>query len=172
MPRYFNRGMAIRPVQRIKHVFDSQFGAALGVNVTRTLVQATDTPVLASPAQVITGAKVNGIYLKVEASTTSGTALANGYMYVWKNPGGNLNQPAANAVGIDDNKKYVIHQEMIMLQKFDADVAANPRVLFNGVIAIPRGYRRFGPNDELNVVVLFPGGNADVCLQCHYKEFR
>ena len=44
--------------------------------------------------------------------------------------------PAANAVGGDDNKRYVIHQEMVMVQKI---TPSNPRTLFKGVIAIPKG---------------------------------
>ena len=90
-------------------------------------------------------------------------------MIVWKNPGTNLAVPAPNTVGSNDNKRFVIHQEMIMTQKSDS---GNPRTLFNGVIAIPRGYRRMGPADKLIATFLSPGVNMDICLQCHYKEFR
>ncbi len=171
MPR-FNRGMALRPVHRIKHVIDSQQGMVLGTQLDVTLVFSVDAPVLANTTEVETGSKVNGIYLKVEITATSGTALANAYLMVYKNPGNNTTAPAANVVGASDNKRFSIHQEMVMLQKFDADVSANPRILFNGVITIPRGYRRFGPGDRLQLLLLTPGSNADVCIQCHYKEFR
>ncbi len=164
--------MSLRPINRIKHVIDLQAGMVLGTTNTVNLISTTDTPELASQAENETGSKVNGIYLKVEISSTSGVALNNAYLLIFKNPGGNLTAPAPNAVGTSDNKKYCIHQEMIMLQKFDADVASNPRILFNGVIAIPRGYRRNGPNDLLQLLTLTPGGNADLCIQCHYKEFR
>ena len=62
-------------------------------------------------------------------------------MLVFKNPGGNLTVPANNTVGSNDNKKYVIHQEMVMLEQ---SISGNPRTLFNGVIRIPRGYQRNG----------------------------
>ncbi len=136
------------------------------------LVTSVDAPVLASPTQVETGAKVNGIYLKLECLHASGTGRPNFYMYVFKNPGGNISGPSPKAVGISDNKRFVIHQEMVM----GSGDAANglPRVAFNGVIAIPKGYRRFGPNDKLDMVLIT--GNAGVtfdwCMQCHYKEFR
>jgi len=168
----FRSRMSLRPVNRIKHVVDDQQGVALGVTGFKNVIIASDTPDLANTVEVQTGATVNAIYLKVEVSTTSGSALANCYLSVGKNPGGNVTLPVPNVVGISDNKRFVIHQEMVMLQKFDADVAANPRTLFNGVIVIPRGYRRFGPNDTLQVSFLAPGSNIDVCLQCHYKEFR
>ncbi len=144
----------------------------LGSTNTVNLISTTDTPDLASQAECETGSRVNGLYLKVEVSSTSGTALNNLYMLIFKNPGGNLTAPAPNAVGVSDNKKYCIHQEMVMLQKFDADVSSNPRILFNGVIAIPKLYRRNGPNDLLQLLTLSPGSNNDLCIQCHYKEFR
>ncbi len=171
MPR-FNRGMGLRPIQRIKHVVDDQGGAALGVVDTTVLINSVDAPTLAATEQCLTGSTVHAIYLKVEVNTTSGTALANCYMAIMKNPGNNLTAPAINAVGASDNKKYIIHQEMVMMQKFDADVSANPRILFNGVVKIPRGYKRNGPGDALLLLILSPGANIDLCIQCHYKEFR
>ncbi len=160
---------ALRPVHRIKHVVDSQFGATLGTPAVTKVIDAVDAPVLGTTRQVETGCTVNGIYLGVEVYATTAGALANAYLMVFKNPGGNLTLPEPNVVGGDDNKKYVIHQEMVMLEK---QVAGNPRTLFKGVIAIPRGYRRFGINDLLQVSIFSPGVNLDVCLQCIYKEFR
>ncbi len=159
----------LRPVIRIKHVVDRQSVTVAGTANNLDVIQATDTPVLANTEQVETGSTVNGLFLKVEIVATSSAVLPNAYMMIFKNPGGNLTFPNANAVGGNDNKKYVIHQEMIMLQKQDG---SNPRTLFVGVIAIPRGYRRFGPNDELTIQLFTPGITADFCWQAHYKEFR
>ncbi len=166
---YNRRGMGMRPVHRIKHVVDIQGGTVAGTAVVNTLINTVDAPVLANTAEVETGSKVNSIYLKVEAYAKSSAALANFYMLIMKNPGGNLVVPAPNAVGGDDNKRYIIHQEMVMFQK---QTDSNPRTIFNGVILLPRGYRRFGPNDLLRISVLSPGVTTDFCLQCHFKEFR
>ncbi len=166
----FRRRMSsLRPVNRIKHVVDQQGGLTAGTIGTVGLIQSTDTPVLAQTDDCETGSTVNGIYLKVEANATSSAALANMYMYVWKDPGGNLIRPAANSVGTNDNKKFVFHQEMIMFQQQDG---SNPRTLFNGVIVIPKHLRRNGPNDITEVVLLSPGVNINFCVQAHYKEFR
>jgi len=86
-----------------------------------------------------------------------------------KNPGGNLTFPNPNVVGSDDNKKYVFHQEMVMLQMQDN---SNPRTLFNGVIVIPKHLRRMAINDLITVRVFSPGVELNICIQCHYKEFR
>ncbi len=164
-----SRGSQIRPVHRVKHVIDNQGATVLGTPATFNLVESVDAPVLANVEEVETGSTVNGIFLKVEANATSSAALANAYMIVMKNPGGNLTFTNGNVVGSSDNKKYVIHQEMIMFQQV---TNSNPRTLFAGVIVIPRGYRRMAINDLLQVQMFSPGVNINFCIQCHYKEFR
>ncbi len=169
MARYRNRGMALRPVQRIKHVVDLQGALVAGTQVNEVVVQTVDTGTLADVNGVQTGSTVNGIYLHVEAVPTSSAALSNIYMIVYKNPGDNITPPSANAVGADDDKRFVIHQEMVMLE---GQANGNPRTVFNGVIVIPKGYKRFGPNDTLIVALKTPGIGANYCMQVHYKEFR
>ncbi len=160
---------SIRPVHRIKHVVDFQGGQTLGVLTTIDLIDTVDAPVLANTDEVETGSKVNGIYLKVEIHAITAGALPNAYLALFKNPGANLTAVNPNVVGASDLKKYYIHQEMVMLEK---QVNGNPRTLFNGVIAIPRGYRRNGPADKLQLLIFSPGVDLNICVQCHYKEFR
>ncbi len=166
------RGGSIRPVQRIKHVVDSSGTLGKGVEFEVPIVSATDTPSLADTDGVITGAKVNGIYLKIEVAANEIIAgvTPNVYLAVWKNPGGNLTSPTPVGIGSNDNKRYVIHQEMILINATAQN--ANPRVLFNGVIVILKGMRRFGPNDVLSAIIQSENVGYAVCLQAHYKEFR
>jgi len=163
------RNNSIRPVHRIKHVVDQQGGLIAGTQGSNVLVNSVDAPLLASANQVETSSTVNGIYLHVEANATSSAALSNFYIFIAKNPGNNLTFPEGNVVGSDDNKKYVIHQEMVMFQQQDD---SNPRTVFNGVIIIPKDYRRFAINDRLVIFLFSPGVNTNFCFQCHYKEFR
>ncbi len=148
---------------------DFQSAIAAGATETSNLILTSDTPDLATTNEVETGSTVNAIFLVVEVVATSAAALSNVYMHIMKNPGGNITAPAPNAVGVSDNKRFVIHQEMAMLQK---QAGSNPRTLFKGVIVIPRGYRRNAPNDILSISILAPGVTLDYCVQCHYKEFR
>ncbi len=168
MPRFRSRNN-LRPINRIKHVFDVQGGMTAGTQLNDVLILAVDAPVLANTEEVQTGSTVNAIYLHVEANATSSAALANFYLIVLKSPGGSIATPAANGVGANDDKRFVIHQEMVMFQQV---TNSNPRTIFNGVIVIPKGYRRFGPNDRITIGLLAPGVNANFCIQCHYKEFR
>ncbi len=173
MPRHYRRMNSLRPVQRIKHVLDSSSTLAAAATSATNLVKAVDAPVLANESEVVTGANVHGVYLKLEVASNEAIdlgAIPNVYMMVLKNPGGNLSFPGPNAIGASDNKKYVIHQEMVMIE--NKGQGSNSRVLFNGVIVIPKLYRRFGPNDTLQLNILSPALNIVFCLQCHYKEFR
>ncbi len=163
------RSNNLRPVHSIKHVIDQQNSTIVGSSIGLSVIQAKDLPTLAQEQEVQTGSRINSIFLNVQAVPTSSGALSNFYLIVWKDPGGNLSQPTPNTVGANDNKKFVIHQEMVMLER---QTNGNPRVVFKGVISIPKIYRRFGPNDELTVTVLTPGITADYCTQCIYKEYR
>ncbi len=171
---YHRRGrMALRPINRIKHVVDSSATLAANTNLPIVLATATDTPTLAVTSSVETGSKINGFYIRVEAASNnaiSAGAIPNFYMIVWKDQGQNLTQPNANAVGSNDNKRLVIHQEMTMIE--NKGQGSNARTIFNGVVVIPKGMRRMAPNDRWNVAVLCPALATAVCLQAHYKEFR
>ncbi len=159
----------LRPVQSLKHIFDKQGGLAVGTTESNNLVLAKDAPVLANTEEVITGSTVSAIFLNVQVSATSTAALANVYLVVYKSPGGNLASINPQTVGSNDNKRFVIHQEMTMLEKNTTSI---PRTLFKGVIKIPRGYKRFGYNDVLKINLRSPGVTMDYCIQCIYKEFR
>ncbi len=170
MPRFLSRrGNSLRPVNRIKHVFDEQGGIVGGTVKLIRIVRTVDTPALANPDDVETGSTINGIFINIEVVATSSAALPNIYFMLFKNPGGNFTPPAPNVVGVSDLKKYSIHQEMVMLQE---QTGSNPRTLFKGVIVLPKGYRRNGPNDLWQVSLLSPGNAMSYCIQCHYKEFR
>ncbi len=148
---------------------DSQFGVAAGATQDLIIVNSVTNPELANVADCEFGSTINGIFLIIEVNATSSAALANVYMWIAKNPGGNLTLPNPNVVGASDNKKYIFHQEMVMLQQV---TNSNPRTVFKGVIAIPKRYRRNGPNDQIVVRIQSPGVSINGCVQAHYKEFR
>ncbi len=163
------RFQRLHPVNSLKHVVDIQGGLIVDTKVNNTLVSADDAPTQAAVTKVMTMATVGSIFLNVQVATTSTAALANVYMYVIKNPGGNLTTVDGNKVGASDIKKFIIHQEMIMAEK---NTTAIPRTLFKGVIRIPPRLKRFGTNDTLILVLYAPGTTWDFCIQCIFKEFR
>ncbi len=171
MARY--RRSSLSPINRIKHVVDVSATIAAGTNANLLIADATDTPTLAATQSIQTGAKINGFYLRIEVASNEAIdlgAIPNFYIAIWKNPGNNLTDIVPNAVGANDNKRFVIHQEMTMIE--NKGQGSNPRTVFNGVVVIPKGMRRMGPDDRWEVRVLCPALDTAVCMQAHYKEFR
>ncbi len=168
-----HHSMALRPVHRIKHVVDFNAQLAKATTLNIDLVKAVDAPVLGSTTQVETGSKVNGFYLKLEVASNDpfdAGAIPNVYMAILKSPANALSGlPVINAVGASDMKRFFIHQEMVMINNAQG---GNPRILFNGVVVIPKGMRRMGPDDSLKCIIFSTAIDLVVCLQCHYKEFR
>ncbi len=172
MARYRRMNMAIRPVQRIKHIVDDSATISAGTGIPIILVRAVDAPVIANTPDVITGSKVNGIFLNVQVESNQDlqAAIPNIYIAVYKNPGGLVTTHIdPRSTGDDVNKKLIIHQEMSF---FEPSIGGNPKTIFKGVIVIPKGMRRFGAADELIMTIASTAINFKYCLQCIYKEFR
>ncbi len=170
MARY--RSMALRPINRLKHVVDNSATLAAATKLDVQLIKSVVAPVLANVTEVATGSKVNGIYLRVEVAsneTEDVGAIPQVYLAITKKPGNAIATPTPNAVGSNVLKKYVIHQEMVMIEN---SKGGNSKTLFNGVIKIPKGYIRNGPEDQLVATLFSPAIDIVFCLQCHYKEFR
>ncbi len=167
----FRRRMAA-PINRVKHIVDSSATLAANTVLSIAVVDTVDNPVFTNANNVATASKVYGIYLNVQVVSNEDEVLGavpNFYLMVAKNPGSNLTLPSPAAVGASDNRKYVFHQEMTMIQNFNG---GNPRTVFNGVIKIPKGYQRNGIDDKIQVDVICPAIDTAVCFQCIYKEFR
>ncbi len=162
---------SLHPVNRIKHVVDSNATVTAGTVFPVDIIKSVDAPVLGNTADVVTGSKVNAIYLKVEVSPneTDAGAIPNVYLAVYKSPNGLSGNIDPSITGSNANKRFIIHQEMVMLNNL---AGGNPRILFNGVIVIPKGYRRFAPGDLLRLTLKSNALNFAYCLQAHYKEFR
>jgi len=179
MPRHgMNR--SIRPVQSLKHVIDTNGGVSAALQSITNLAIVVDAPAPnSSPEQVNVGSKINSIYLRVEAvAIVAAGGVDNIYMAILKNPGNNLVVPNLDQVGTSDNRRYIIHQEMMMT----GQAGGNPgsaniaRTLFKGVIRLPRGYQRMGVNDRLQLLIQHRVGEAtqqsNFCQQCIYKEYQ
>ncbi len=169
--------MAYRPVNSLKHVIDTR-GTATDVASITDIAFQHDDPLTSVANRIRVGAVVKAIFLRVDvAGRVPYSGTPNIYMLVFKNPGNQLAPPALSGVGISNVRKFVIHQEMMMLSGISTAGAGGgfqfPRTLFKGVIVIPKRYQRMGDNDKIQVSIGHDDatGTADWCIQCIYKEF-
>jgi len=172
---YRMRGLGLRPVNSLKHVVDTATAAVTNIVSVIPIVETKDSPVSTTPTQVTTASRINAIYLRVEVLATGTAAgIPRIYMTVQKRPGNTIPTVDPNSVGISPHRKWIIHQEMIMVA--DSSTTPIPRTMFQGVISIPQKMRRFGVSDQLNVNFQHDAGETtaitNVCIQCIYKEFR
>jgi len=167
----FRRALALRPVQRIKHVVDFNGTLTKNTGLVTNVVLAKDDPTLAVPTSVQTGSKVFAIYCDVQVAckTTVASAIPNIYLQIVKNNGGNLTLPNITSVGVSDDKRYTFHQEMILVENA---TAGNSKALLKAVIKVPKVYQRMGPNDSIQLQIFAPSIDITFCMQFHYKEFR
>ncbi len=173
--------MGLRPVQSLKHVITNSGTVVAGAVTTQTVIEAVDNPTLAGAIQVQQGSTVSSIFLSVEVvGAIAYAGVPRFFMAVMKNPGNNITSPRADTIGTSDAKKQIIHQEMIMVSQQASSAGGGdftfPRTMFKGVIRIPRGYKRFGTNDRLNLLFSNDAGETTGstrwCIQCIYKEFK
>ncbi len=172
-----SRALRLRPVLSLKHIVDVPTSTVLALQSSVPVIEAVPNPVLGNVTEVHEGSTVNAIYLRVEVlGTTSYTQVPRVYMSVFKDTGGNLVDPNSNGSGTSDNKKFIIHQEMVMISGVGLEGSGFPRTLFVGVVKIPPRLRRFGYNDELHVNLQNGAGEttgiANCCVQVIYKEFQ
>ncbi len=169
------RALALRPINSLKHIIDTSGLLSLAVVSTTDLVNTVDSPD-ADTNQVHVGSAVKFIFLVIELiGNTPFAQSPRIYMYVIKNPGNELANPRPDLVGQSKVRKFIIHQEMTMVQNLQVDGDGFPRTMFKGVIRLPKKYQRFGVSDKLQVVLSGPtgetSGKANFCLQSIYKEF-
>ncbi len=167
------------PVQSLKHIIDTS-GVISDVPSFNDLVNTVDAPaMLTNPADCHNGSKVFNIFLKVEVKgTIAFGGVPRVYFLILKNPTLAGSVDPSN-MGISVLRKFVIHQEMMMVTRQATSGAGGdwgfPRTMFAGVVRIPKGYQRMGIGDKLQLVIQTnlgeATGRAEFCLQCIYKEF-
>jgi len=167
----------LHPVRSIKHIVDTNgliVGSGQSVN---DIVNVKDDPSNTVTNECAVGSTVGAIFLNVQVvQQVVAGGIDNIYMIVYKNPGNNVVNPAPDSVGTSDKRRFVIHQEMVMIGSSNSVNSPVPKALFKGVIVIPRALKRNAIQDKWQVVIAHRLGEAtqttQFCLQCIYKEFR
>ncbi len=184
MAGYRNRGMAKRPINSTKNVVDAS-GAL--VALTDTIIITPVKGVAANQVttgelnNVVRGAKVNGIYLSLFFAADTNAAAAEVPLLDWYiiyNKNGMINStsfsgtdpqvyPTAGGMGNNTNRSAVLHQEKGLIgEKNDGS-----KMVFTGVIRIPRGMQRIGEKTTIDVVAR-ANQTGVFCAQSIYKWYE
>ncbi len=154
---------------------------AAGTNtILDNLSVSVDSATLAAVDSVERGSTINGMFVSL-FFLTEGGELANEVplidWYIIKDQGGNFgttfgagDMPVPGAQGSNDNKRFVFHTEKGLAGGGDLSLAGVPMV-FKGVIAIPKGFRKQNSGDVIKICAR-SNFATKFCVQAIYKWYH
>ncbi len=152
-----------------KHVVDVEGAWTDAVSASVILVAVNRFGASISPTEVEVGNKVNGIFLSIYAIGSSGAPISGPIdWHVFLERAGQASAaPTPGNVGISEIRNQVIHEEKGLSGSGDG----TPMV-FKGVIAIPKGFRRIRDGDQWSIrAQVNTGDTVNFCIKCIYKSF-
>ncbi len=183
----FRRRMSFakRPIVSTKNITDiSGVNPALTNSVLETLIEANtiSNSALTTANAISRSSKVNGIYLSLfyalDVNQTAPSSVPLMDWYILIDQGGILADtpsfgdgptqlPIPGATGTSINKNKILHEQKGLIgEKNDGS-----KMVFEGVIKIPRGKQRFGAGTKL---IICARNNFDVvfCIKSIYKWYE
>ncbi len=154
---------------------------AAGTNtVIDNLSVAVENPLLSAADNVERGCTINGMFLSIFFYTEGGE-VANEVplvdWYIIKDQGGNMavtfdstHLPTPGNQGVANNKRFIFHSEKGLAGGGDASLTGVPMV-FKGVIAIPKGFRKHNMDDIIKVCAR-ANFATKFCIQAIYKWYH
>ncbi len=187
--RRFNRGFAKRPINSLKNVVDQSgvipaiTDTLLGAEPTgfgyNTIATAIDSgsPAVTATSSVAKGCTIKGIYLSLflaEDTNSAATEVNLADWYIIYDKGGVMGSnfttstlPTPGATGSHRNKNKILHEEKGLIgEKNDGS-----KMVFQGVIRIPRGMQRMTLFDEIKLVIRTNQASI-FCLKAIYKYYQ
>lgn len=165
MPRF--RGRSLNPVNSVKRVVDIETSLAAATNSKVTIVTATEVQAPTSSATACPiGATISSFFLSVFMLSSDATTSGFGNWYLIKLPGKETAFPNPGATGLDDQVRFIFHEEKAILSTEDGTAMG-----FKGVIKIPPRFKRVGRGDEW-AIVLRSSIAAQFCIKAIYKYYQ
>lgn len=155
----------------VKHIVDLTDLSATPGTVVHDIVVCADNPTTAVNNQVATKSRVQWVHVDLNWSLSAaptGNTSEVFHWYIMFNPQGGLPNPAANNIGAQNMKQYVIKQGMAM-------VPLQSPLKQIGLLKIPKKYQVYNPGDKLQIVYTGVTGSANgdnFCGKFIYKELR
>ncbi len=186
MPFHRQR-MGLRPVNANKNIVDAQgtliADTAPSGQLLRTLVEGVDNPsVDANTEQVQAGSKVTSLFLSLFFSTKGNASATVPEVVDWyiiydvagrMSAGGTFGNgsavlPIASTAGESLNRNQILHMEKGLV----GDAADGSKMVFQGVIRIPRGKQRIGIGTKVQLVAQKQATDKFFCIKCIYKYYQ
>ncbi len=186
MPFRRFRSNSRRPIQAQKNIVDAQgtliADAAPSGQLLQTIVEGVDNPVITSNPSVQAGSTVSSVYLSLFFATKGNASATNPEVVDWyviydvagrMSASGNFGAgadvlPIPNNAGSSVNKNQILHMEKGLV----GDAADGSKMVFQGVIRIPRGKQRIGIGTKIQIVAQKQETDKFFCLKAIYKYYQ
>ncbi len=124
---------------------------SLGATQSVIIAKAVTSPAPTVNSDVSHGCIIQAVYVIINGCGLGGTGVINDMdIYLIKNPGNNLTNPAPISVGTSNEKKFVFKTWKFMIMR---NQDGNVPFHWEGWVKVPRKYQRMGTDDVLYIVV-------------------
>ncbi len=164
----FSRKLKLVTINSEKHVVD------VAISPSTTTQQAILAKAVTAPSNTVTtdchrGGTIKAIWISLDFCGLAATGVQqNTMVYLMKNPGNNLTEPAPFAVGSSNEKKFVFKMWSQMTMR---NQDGNPPYHWEGWVKIPKRYQRMGTDDILVLVFGTDTSTGHLFINVIYKEY-
>ncbi len=151
--RYYGRKRNYTPraiINSITNRVNFAIGS-LGATQSVIIAKAVTSPAPTVNSDVSHGCIIQMIYVVINGCGLGGTGVINDMdLYIIKNPGNNLTNPAPISVGTSNEKKFVFKTWKFMIMR---NQDGNVPFHWEGWVKVPKKYQRMGTDDVIYIVV-------------------
>ncbi len=166
--RRFSRKLQLVTINSEKHVVDGTFTTDNTVQ-QKILAKAVTAPSNTVDNDCHRGGTIKAIWISLDfCGLAASGVIQNTMVYLIKNPGDNLTEPAVFAVGTSNEKKFVFKQWSMMTMR---NQDGNPPYHWEGWVKIPKRYQRMGTDDTIVLVLGCNAGTGHLFVNAIYKEY-
>ncbi len=167
--RYTSRKLRLVTINSEKHIVDFQETLS-ATNTVSLIAKAVTAPSNTVITDCHRGGIIKAIWISLDYCGLAGTGvLQNTVVYLIKNPGDNLTEPGALAVGSSNEKKFVFKTWSSMTMR---NQDGNPPYHWEGWVKVPKRYQRMGTDDTFQLVAgQSVAGGGHLFCNCIYKEY-
>ncbi len=156
-------------INSIKNVVDSTISTGTATQ-TVIIAKAVNSPASTTSTDVSNGCIIKAIWCNIDVCGLAATGvLQRTALYIAKNPGDNLTEPAPFSVGTSNEKKFVFKQWQAMtMRNQDGNVPYH----WEGWLKVPKRYQRMGTDDTMNITMATSTAAGHFSGQFIYKWYR
>ncbi len=164
----FSKKLRLVTINSEKHVVDKV--EALSTTTTLSLVAKAVT----APSNTVTtdchrGGQIKAIWVSLDFCGLGASGANNrAIVYLIKNPGDNLTEPAPLATGSSNEKKFIFKMWSQMVMR---NQDGNPPYHWEGWVKVPKRYQRMGTDDTIQLVSGMSAETGHLFVNFIYKEY-